>query len=222
MLMTKGHPAKFTKSDGKVYWNGATIKGADYDTFEPLSFIWARDKTRIYTYGRPVRGADLETFEVLNALYARDRNRAYYLSGPIKEANAATFRVLDVGWFDSVWPGIVSVQGYATDDAQVFHHVLTIGKPRLVKGADVGTFRVVGLGYAVDKARVYYEGVPLLLANPESFRTLGHYYSTDGKRVYYANTLVLGAEADSFQVGPADQLHGFDEKHKYDRHEVVG
>lgn len=212
---------RFKKSDGKVYWGTATIKNADYDTFEPLNTIWAKDKDRIYCYDTPLRGADRESFTVLNALFAKDKNKAYYLSGSIPQVNPATFRVLDVGWFESAWEGIESIQGYAADDTQVFHHVLTIGKPRLIKGADVASFRVLMRGFAVDKAKAYWEGWQLSKANPETFRPLGHYYSTDGTRVYYGNTMLKGADPATFQVGP-DELHGFDKNQKYDRHETVG
>lgn len=211
---------KFKKSNGKVYWSTATIKGADYDTFEPLNLIWAKDKHRVYCYDSPLRGADRDSFTVLNALFARDKNKAYYLSGFIKEANPATFRALDAGWFESEWPGIECIQGYAADDSHVFHHILTIGKPRLIQGADVATFRVRQHGFAMDKAKVYSEGWPLPKAIPGTFRLLGHHYSTDGTRVYYGNTILPGADAATFQVGP-DEFHGFDKNNKYDRHETV-
>jgi len=99
--------------------------------------------------------------------------------------------------------------------------VLTIGKPRLIKGADLPTFRVLQYGFAVDKARAYTEGVQLPKANPAKFRPLGHHHSTDDIRVYYGNTILAGADPGTFQVGPDDQYHGFDKNQKYDRHKVV-
>jgi hypothetical protein len=82
---------------------------------------------------------------LLNALFAKDQGNVFFLSGKIREAKAATFRALDRGWFIDSW-GMESYQGYAADREQVFHYVLTIGKPRLIKGADVGSFRVLEHG----------------------------------------------------------------------------
>ncbi len=185
-----------------------------------LNEIWARDKHRIYTYDSPLHGADRNSFSVLNKLFAKDKNKVYYLSGSIQDANPATFRALDAGWFVSS-SNLETCQGYGADDAHVFHYVLTIGKPQLIKGVDLPTFRVLQYGFAVDKARVYTEGVRLPKADPAKFRPLGHHYSTDETRVYYGNTLLEGADPGTFQVGPNDQWHGFDKNQKYDRHKVV-
>lgn len=156
----------------------------------------------------------------MNKIYAKDKNKVYFLSGSIQDANPAAFRALDAGWFVSS-SNLETCQGYGADDANVFHYVLTIGKPRLIKGADLPTFRVLQYGYAMDKARVYDEGVRLPKADPASFRQLGYHYSTDGTRVYYGNTILEGADPGTFQVSPDDQCHGFDKNQKYDRHKVV-
>jgi hypothetical protein len=211
---------EFKKLDGKVYWGRHIINGADFDSFEPLNAIWARDNRRIYTYDSPLRGADRDTFCVLNKIFAKDKNKVYFLSGSIQDANPATFRALDAGWFVGAW-NLESCQGYAADDVHVFHYVLTIGKPRLVRGADLPSFRVLQYGFAADKAQVYHEGVRLPKANPAKFRPLGHYYSTDDTRVYYGNTMLVGADPSTFHVSPNDQVYGFDKNHKYDRHRVV-
>ena len=98
-MSTTQPPHDFKKLNGKVYWSARTIKGADYDSFEPLNLIWARDKHRIYSYDLPLRGADRNSFTVLNALFAKDNDRVYFLSGCIREANPATFHALDAGCF---------------------------------------------------------------------------------------------------------------------------
>jgi hypothetical protein len=123
---------------GRVLWRHHEVKGADPATFEVLGRFWARDAQHIYTQNSVNRQADRETFQALNYLYAKDKDHAFYLSGVIKEADAATFRVLDEGrhsrpgWLapaeddDSGW----AFEGFACDAAQVFHYVMTIGKPR--------------------------------------------------------------------------------------------
>src|SRR5689334_11093278 len=109
-------PYQFKKLNGKVYWGARIVKGADYDSFEPLNETWGRDKHHIYTYDSRIRGADHDSFEVLNPLFARDRNSVFFLSGRVQEANATTFRPLDAGCFRNAW-GLMSHQGYGADDA---------------------------------------------------------------------------------------------------------
>lgn len=211
---------QFKKLNGKVYWGARVIKGADYDSFEPLNRIWARDKRHVYSYASLLRGADRDSFVALNPLFAKDKNSVFFLSGRIAEASAGSFRALDAGWFVNAWE-LVSYQGYAADDTHVFHYVLTIGKPRVIKGADVSTFRVLDYGFAADNAQVYFEGVRLPKADPVKFRLFGHYYGTDGVRVYYANMTVNGADPATFKVGAEDQLHAFDKNQRYEREKVV-
>ena len=212
-------PHSYKRFKGRILFKTATVKGADYDTFKPLNHLWACDKTRIYCHSSPLRGADRETFAVLNALYAKDKNFAYYLSGKIPDANPATFGALDPGWHLNTW-NMVSCQGYAADDEKVFHHVLTIGKPRLIKAADVLTFRVLNYGFALDANNVYHEGDRLPDATPATFRLLGHNYATDGERVYYLNRVVPGADATTFSVG-ADQFHAADKNRRYEWENVI-
>jgi hypothetical protein len=211
---------EFKKLNGKVYWGDRVVKGADYHTFTPLNHLWARDSRHIYVYDSRLRGVERDSFLILNPLFAKDRTRVYFLSGTIREASAPTFRALDAGWFlDDC--DMVSYQGYGADDMNVFHYVLTVGKPRRIKAADVATFRVLDYGFAVDKAQVYYEGVRLPRAEPAKFRILGHLYSTDDTRVYYLNRPLIGADPATFTVRGKDQLDASDKNQRYYRGEVA-
>jgi len=62
----------YWKRDGKVYFCDSTVKGADFETFRPLSGVWAVDKKYVYEVGCKLRRADLTSFLVLNEVYARD------------------------------------------------------------------------------------------------------------------------------------------------------
>jgi hypothetical protein len=213
--------------DGKVRWGGHEVKGADPATFEPLNHIWARDARHIYTQNSLNRKADRATFQVLNYLYASDKNHVFYLSGTIKEADAASFRVLDEGRVlssglsekhpEQDWA--YSYKGYARDDFQVFHYVLTIGKPSVVRGADLNSFEPVGHGYARDKKHVYYELNQVKGCDPHTAVIWNQYFSGDKKRVCYLTGAIPGVDRASFEV--ISGMAAKDKHHVYLRGAVV-
>jgi DKNYY family len=194
--------------DGRVRWRQYEVKGADPATFEELGRFWGRDAERVYTQNSVNRLADRNTFEVLNFLYAKDKDHAFYLSGIIKEADAATFRVLDAGrhprpgWpapaedNDSGW----AFEGFACDATQVFHYVMTIGKPCVLRGVDPATFEVLPHSYGRDAKSVYFEKYRLKGARPQSFRQLNQHFAVDDHSVFYGERAIAGADAASFEI----------------------
>ena len=60
--------------NGKVYWNGNVIPGADPRTFEWLGDNWARDANSIYVHDSRRRGIDASTFIYLNPVFVKDAN----------------------------------------------------------------------------------------------------------------------------------------------------
>ncbi len=202
-----GNPG-YHLQDGRVWWRDHEVKGADAATFEALGRFWARDAQHVYTQTSVNRLADRDTFQVLNVLYAKDKEHAFYSSGIIKEADAATFRVLDEGrrprpgWpapsedSDSGW----DFEGFACDATQVFHYVMTIGKPSVLRGADPTTFEVLPHSYGRDSRSVYYERYRLKGARPELFRQLNQHFAVDDHSVFYGERAIVGADATNFEV----------------------
>lgn len=194
--------------DGRVWYGSSELKGVDLATFEPLGRYWARDAQHVYTQSSVNRNADRETFQVLNHLYTKDKNHAYYLSGIIKEADAATFRVLDEGRYprpgwptpsedsDSGW----AFEGFACDATQVFHYVMTIGKPCVLRGADPATFEVLPYSYGRDAKSAYYAKYRLKGSRPATFRLLNQHFAVDDHSVFYGERAIAGADAASFEV----------------------
>jgi hypothetical protein len=203
--------------EGKVYWgdSGKPIRGADAGTFRVLNKIWARDAKRVFVYDSLLRGVDADSFEVLNMLYARDRFRAYYSFGVIKTADASTFRALDNGIRKTEYSWN-SYSGFAADKSAVYHKVLTIGKPSILKGANPETFVPIGCDFGKDENQVFFQHTKVPKADPSSFRLLGLHYATDGKRIFYANRIVDDADVDTFQEDPENGIFGRDRFRRYD------
>lgn len=198
----------YNVQDGRVRWGHQEVKGADTATFESLGRTWARDAKHVYTLNSQNRLADRETFEVLNHIYAKDKDHAFCLSGVIKEADAATFRVLDEGRYPHPgWPAPSEdsdsgwvFEGFACDATQVFHYVMTIGKPCVLRGADPATFEVLPYSYGRDAKSVYHEKYRLKGARPEAFRQLNEHFAVDDRSVFYGERAVAGADTASFEV----------------------
>ena len=85
-----------------------------------------------------------------------DKTAVYTTSGRIPDAELAAFQVLDNGQNDSGAP-----QGYAKDSRQVYFHNGD-GKVKIIKGAEVSSFRSLGDTYfARDEQRIYAYGKQL-------------------------------------------------------------
>ena len=211
----------FSKTHKQVYYRGHLIRGADPGTFEVIRDGWARDGRSAYSQSLRLK-ADRDSFVVLNQLYAKDRESAFYLGGTIEGADGGSFEVLDEGGF-STGPGFWyrHVQGYARDRLNVYHYILTIGKPRVVKGVDLETFQSLGFSFAKDARKVYHEGVRIQKADPETFEPLGAHYSRDSRRVYYANRTMDAADRDSFEVVEDRRILAKDRFHFYQNDRII-
>ncbi len=151
-----------------------------------------------------------------------DKTAVYTTSGRIPDAELAAFHVLDKGQNDSGAP-----HGYAKDSRQVYFHNGD-GKVKIIKGAEVSSFRSLGDTYfARDKKRIYAYGKQLPKVELASWELLRHWYSHDAKRVYYLTREIKGAGRDSFTVctppdAPplADHL-ARDKEHFYQNDEII-
>ena len=151
-----------------------------------------------------------------------DKTAVYTTSGRIPDVELAAFQVLDNGQNDSGAP-----QGYAKDSRQIYFHNGD-GKVKIIKGAEVSSFRSLGDTYfARDEKRIYAYGKQLSKADLTSWELLSHWYSRDTKRVYYLNREIKGADRDSFMVctplnaAPLADHLARDKDHFYQNDEII-
>ena len=216
---------EFFLQDGAVYFSGLYENGLLKGVL-PKDFCcwhyWGKSSADCFLGGIRLRGADPASFRVLNYAYAMDKTAVYTTSGRIPDVELATFQVLDNGQNDSGAP-----QGYAKDSRQVYFHNGD-GKVKIIKGAEVSSFRSLGDTYfARDEKRIYAYGKQLPKADLPSWELLCHWYSRDAKRVYYLNREIKGVDRDSFAVctpldAPplADHL-ARDKEHFYQNDEMI-
>lgn len=218
--------AGYWVSAGRVaYYRSVRIPGADGATFQALNETWAKDARRVYSVGRVVAGADADSFRVLNRLYAKDKYRCYYLCGTLPKADPSTFQVLDDGECvkeyrnglgDRVYTDR-SAAGYAADCDQVFHYVLTVGKPCALAQAHRDTFEVLGYGFGRDRHNVYYEKSRLKGSDAPSFEVVPPSWGKDGSGVFYGQSRLPGADPKCFGVLSSHDFLSTDRTRYYDR-----
>lgn len=135
---------EFFLRDGAVYFSGlyenGLLKGVAPKDFCCWHY-WGKSSTACFLGGIRLHGADPASFRVLNYAYAMDKTAVYTTSGRIPDAELAAFQVLDNGQNDSGAP-----QGYAKDSRQVYFHNGD-GKVKIIKGAEVSSFRSLGDTY---------------------------------------------------------------------------
>ena len=156
---------EFFLRDGAVYFSGlyenGLLKGVAPKDFCCWHY-WGKSSTACFLGGIRLRGADPVSFRVLNYAYAMDKTAVYTTSGRIPDVELAAFQVLDNGQNDSGAP-----QGYAKDSRQVYFHNGD-GKVKIIKGAEVSSFRSLGDTYfARDEKRIYAYGKQLPKADTQ-------------------------------------------------------
>ncbi len=226
-LITNTEPVdnEFFLQDGAVYFSGlyenGLLKGVMPKDFSCWHY-WGKSSTACFLGGIRLRGADPASFQVLNYAYAMDKTAVYTTSGRIPGVDVGSFQMLDNGQNDSGAP-----QGYAKDCQQVYFHNGD-GKVKIIKGAEVFSFRSLGDTYfARDDKRIYAYGKQLPKVDLASWELIGHWYSRDAQRVYYLNREIKGADRDSFTVcTPLDALPladhlAHDKGHFYQNDEII-
>lgn len=170
---------EFFLRDGAVYFSGLYENGL-LKGIAPKDFCcwhyWGKSSTACFLSGIRLRGADPASFRVLNYAYAMDKTAVYTTSGRIPDVELAAFQVLDNGQNDSGAP-----QGYAKDSRQVYFHNGD-GKVKIIKGAEVSSFRSLGDTYfARDEKRIYPKIISLLDLTRDIMESYLIYLQTEAK-----------------------------------------
>ena len=144
------------------------IAGADAATYVSLGTGYARDKHRVYLDGVPFKVRDPASFEPLAGDFARDAERGYYARVEIPGSHGPSFESIEAGG-----------TAYARDRTNGYYGLRDqesldeTGRPRRVvrtlRGAQPAALRVLGRDYAADARHVWYQGQPVVGADPASF-----------------------------------------------------
>lgn len=230
---------EYAKDKFRAYHKGVGFAVKDVRSFEPLDYMFAKDKDVGYFFLRPISGSEGDSFEVLSENYAKDRQHVYCSwkdtddpSAPvadiIKGADPASFTVVDICYatdksrayyqnkpLEAADPATFKKWDeyntfYASDSTHIYV------EDKLIRGADKSSFRLLTDGYAQDSQTIFYNDKPVKNSNPMSFAVLESGYAKDAKRVYYEGYVLDGADPVSFTlVGNEADRDAADKNYSY-------
>lgn len=196
----------YTTYEGKAYYDGEVIEGADGNTFEivPGDERFARDKNRVYYSGQFIGAEiiDADTFMALNEKYTKDKNFVYYFNENIDEGS----RVALLEIVERADPNTFGVAGrHAKDKNYIFL------SNKILHGVDLSTFQDWGERNFKDKDHAYsssgkiIEGVDL--PTLEDVPGGAGFYIKDKDHIFFSDysynydfKIIEGADLATFEL----------------------
>ena len=229
----------YAKDNRHVYYKGERFAVRDVASYEPLDYLFGRDKQVGYAHLKPISGSHGPSFTVVSQQFARDHQHVYYawslMDGPVEpgigvinSADPASFatvglyyatdkihafykdKTLEAADPASFKQWAESYTNYATDTTHVYF------EDELIRQADRASFSVLSDGYGRDKRSIFFASELLTGCDVATFQVLGHGYAKDSKRVYYRGKLLAGADPTSFAlVSNESERDAADKKQSY-------
>ena len=208
--------SKYYAYENSVYFNNQKIIGAHAATFELIgahdysrdislsefTLMYSRDKNHIYYGTTTLNKVDLLTFQVIpvgkyEQVYAKDAQRVFYHNLEIVGADPKYF----VSFLTQPYEG-VGFGPYGKDRFHAFYGA------KMIKDADLYTFKVVGAEYASDETHVYSEGTTIPGASPSTYK-----FPEFGLACLAKGTLILmsnGSSKGIEDIVVGDEVTSFD------------
>lgn len=119
----------------QVYFDGAVIKGADFQTWKKLDGGFSCDSKNVYFASKKLPSVKLDSWKIIRGVYSADSTHVYYMNFKLKGADPKTWQLVE--------------HNYSKDSNCVYYG------NKIVEGADSKTFAVLGLRSAKDKNNEY-------------------------------------------------------------------
>jgi hypothetical protein len=222
----------YSKDGKNVFRNGERVWDADPESFTPFQqhgYIYSRDKDYVYHKGQRILGvSDPQDFIVENDDLAYEGESVFFYGSKIEGVDSDTY--LRTG-LNTIKSGKDALKQAITKDYPI---LLQEGScnDQYSKGGNTiyfrsywigytkGDFYCLGRGYAKDKEKVYFGGVALKGADPNSFtllqnndHRLGNFYAKDANALYKGRKRTIVTDPDSFEI--LDHVFQRDDSHIY-------
>ncbi len=149
------------------YTHISTLNEVDFDTFEEIEDIYARDKNNIYSWDYSVydiswfiahiyRHLNAASFTVLNSWYCKDRNWVYLSDDWISELKK-------IKWCDKESFEVLN-DTYSKDKDSIYSNW------EKIDWIDIGSFKTLSRGYCKDKNYIYYDWKRMEWINVNNFK----------------------------------------------------
>lgn len=227
-----------TKCDKNSFFRfGDKLEGIDIKSYETLSDIYCKDKSKVFFRDDVIEGANPKTFLILIQDYSRDREHVFIENKMVANADPNSFEILD--------------SDISRDKNYLFykeHRIIGADRNEELKykrgdfyksakdfyfkqykmNADIETFEIeaFGRGYSRDKKQVYYAYNDTAFAikdadlksfeaiNFKSLTSLTH-LAKDKNRVYTKGIVIEGADPKTFGLIAGNIRYAKDINHVY-------
>ena len=169
----------YQTKNGGIYYRDYLMRTADYDSFQELNDVFARDKTWGYYRGVTLESSDGASFAALDEHYAKDKATVYYCDNYIdfklfetsRKDKISRVSIADAGSFT------VLINEYAKDKFRCYYQ----GKGFAVK--DIASFEPLNYGFGKDKHVGYFELKAIPGSKGSSFSVLNRNFSKDDQQL---------------------------------------
>lgn len=189
----------YQTKDGSVYYKDFLMRSADYDSFQELNAVFAKDKSTGYYRGISLDSSNGASFIALDDHYAKDNATVFYCDNYIDFKLFETTRKdkirriteADVNSFQAI------AYDYAKDKFRAYY------KEAGFAVVDVATFKPLDYMFGQDKKVGYFYLKPIPGSDGSSFTVLSEKFSKDNRAVYYSwNIIDIPLDGSSPGVRP--------------------
>lgn len=182
---------EYLVKDGKVYYNGEIVNGADARTFEWIGGSWyGKDRNNVYYEGEKIGKLANGKVERVNDYLVKSGNTLYFFDWKIDSLKDSNPEI--------IINGESGIRYYIKDNKNIYFLERNIeflefdGKLVLLKNIDYSTFDVIDKKYfrhVKDKNGIYYilngNSIKLEGVDKNSFKIVDYAFLTDKNSVYY-------------------------------------
>lgn len=205
---------EYSKDSSHLFSHGAILTGMDPESFTILSPYYRKDKNQAYYFNNPILGSDPTTFKWLNDAISKDKVNLYYNDHLIKNKQPSEISQSDAddlaNW--SKWRPLhldeTTVIMAPSDEVEnityqffAYNNEVYAADKKLegIKPNDVIIFDDDDKIFTQIGNKIFYMGVPILNADPDTFSVISDNFSKDSQHVYWTEHKVIDANPLTFK-----------------------
>lgn len=205
---------EYAKDAFHVYSHGKIVEGMVSDGFTVISPYYRKDKNQAYYFNTPIPESDPDTFKVLNDAISKDKINLYYNGNIIENKKLSETSRSDADELQKMWKwkslhlDVTTVILVPSDDIEditndfyAYNNEVYARNKKLtdVKPADVVVLDQDEKTFVRIGNQVFYYGIAILGADPETFTVISDRFSKDANHVYWSEHRVTDADPSTFE-----------------------
>ena len=205
---------EYAKDAFHVYSHGEIVEGMVPDGFTVISPYYRKDKNQAYYFNTPIPESDPDTFKVLNDAISKDKRNLYYNGNIIENKKLSEVSRSDADELQKMWKWkslhldattVILVPSDdiedITNDFYAYNNEVYARNKKLtdVKPADVIVLDQDEKTFVRIGNQVFYYGIAILGADPETFTVISDRFSKDANHVYWSEHRVTDADPSNFE-----------------------